>query len=47
MLSKGITDALRKKAILLYYAGEEVFDLAESLGVIETITFEETKRILT
>ena len=42
-----ITYVLRKKAILLHYAGEKVFDLAESLGIIEETTLKYTKRILT
>ena len=45
--AKGITDEDRKKAMLLHFAGEEVFELSDSLGVQDGTTFENTKTLLT
>ena len=46
-VAKRITDDAQKKAMLLHYAGEEVFDLGESLGIIEETSFGDTKHVLT
>lgn len=46
IVAKGITNDLRKKGMLLHYAGEEVFDLSETLGVAANTSFEETKTVL-
>ena len=46
-MAKRITDDAQKKAMLLHYAGEEVFDLGESLGIIDETSFDDTKRVLT
>lgn len=46
-VAKDITDERRMKAILLHYVGEEVFELAESLGIVDDTSLENTKHILT
>ena len=33
--------------MLLHYAGEEVFNLGESLGIVDETSFDDTKRVLT
>ena len=33
--------------MLLHYAGEEVFDLGELLGIVDETSFDDTKRVLT
>ena len=45
--AKDIEDSNLKKAMLLNYTWEEVFDLSESLGIVADTTYDETKRILT
>lgn len=44
--AKGITNEGRKQAMLLHYAGEEVFDLSESLGITATSTYDATSTAL-
>ena len=44
-VGKNITHASRQKAILLHYAGEDVFDLAESLGIVDETSFEDLRLI--
>ena len=47
VLAKDIDDNNRKKAMLLHYAGEEVFDLSEAIGVVAGDNFNQTKTKLT
>jgi hypothetical protein len=47
ILAKGITSDNRKKGMLLHYAGEDVFELSDSLGVVATTSFDDTKTMLT
>ena len=44
--AKDINDSNQKKAMLLCYAGEEVFDLSDSLDIVADRTYDETKHIL-
>ena len=46
-VARRITDDARKKAMLLHYAGEEEFDLGESIGIVDETSFDDTKRVLT
>ena len=43
VVAKGIANDARKKGMLLHYAGEEVFDLAETVGVTAETSYEDTK----
>ena len=47
ILAKDIDNDARCKAMLLHYAGEPVFDLSESIGVVRDDTLLQTKAKLT
>ena len=47
LVAKNIDDMDRAKALLLHYAGEDVFDLSEALGVVAADSFTATKKKLT
>ena len=46
-VAKRITNDPQKKAMLLHYAGEEVFALGESLGIVDETSFDDTIRVHT
>ena len=46
LLARDITADGRKRALMLHYVGEEVFDLSGSIGVTNEDTFEEARRKL-
>ena len=39
VVAKGITNDTRIKAMMLHHAGETVFELSESVGVLDTDTY--------
>ena len=43
LTAKEVTDDGVKKAMLLHFAGEKVFDLSESLGVVDNDSYDQTK----
>lgn len=43
IVAKNVEEDTRKKAMLLHYAGESVFDLSESLNVLPADTCDQTK----
>lgn len=47
VVARDIDDDRRKKAMLLHYAGEAVFELSESVGVVDSDNYAETKDKLT
>ena len=44
LIAKDINEDDRKRAMLLHYAGEEVFDLADSVGVLDGDRFAVVKK---
>ena len=46
-MAKDIVDDKRLKAMMLHYAGESVFELSESVGVISSDSYAQTKEKLT
>ncbi|XP_014677179.1 PREDICTED: uncharacterized protein LOC106817048, partial [Priapulus caudatus] len=47
LVAKDITDGGRQRAMLLHYAGEDVFELADSVGVLEDDDYAAVKTKLT
>ena len=47
VVAKGITTDTRMKAMMLHHAGETVFELSESVGVLDTDTYAVTREKLT
>ena len=47
VVAKGITNDTRIKAMMLHHAGETVFELSESVGVLDTDTCAVTREKLT
>ncbi|XP_013385929.1 uncharacterized protein K02A2.6-like [Lingula anatina] len=47
IVSENITIDAQKKALLLHLAGEEVFELSETIGVVDDDDFTDTKQKLT
>ena len=46
VVAKGITNDTRIKAMMLHHAGETVFELSESVGVLDTDTYAVTREKL-
>ena len=47
VVAKGITNDTRIKAMLMHHAGETVFELSKSVGVLDTDTYAVTREKLT
>ena len=47
VVAKGITNDTRIKAMMLHHAGETVFELSESVGVLDTDTYAVAREKLT